>query len=332
MTNSAAAAASAPEPLGARTAAEPASAPARLGVRDACTYLLARALLLPVELAPLAWALWCARRLGTLAYLLARGRRRVVEHNLVQVYGARMTTAERRRFARRAFQNFAMTAVETLQMPRLIRSGALDRLVARRGHFAEARALIAAGKGVLFVGLHAGAWEFYLPCLALEGIHPLAVMQPTKKPWATALIRRGRAGHAELLVDKKGALRAVARGVASGAPVALLLDQNDRHGVFVDFLGRAARTNPIAGLLSQRYGVAIAVGSIQRIEPGRAYRFYLSPPRIHTPAGDVAERIRSVTAAVTREIEKHWRAMPEQWLWLHQRWKDRPDGSRERLK
>lgn len=303
-------------------------------VVEAGVYGLLRCALAPFELLPLPFALWWARRLGTLGSWLLWPLRRVARHNLQIAFGAALAPAQRRRMIRAAFQHFLMVLVETVQLPALVRSGKFARLLEIEGDLASVRAQAEAGRPPLLVSGHLGVWEWLMAATALHGVPQVGVMRPIQNRFISRWVerRRARAGGGRVVL-KKQALQPLLRGAREGLCPAMLIDQNSRKGIFIDFFGRPARTHPVAGQFAARWGFTVHSGVLIRVQPGRRYRLIVEPavPIETGPAGR-DERIHWVTQVLAQRLEAQIRRWPEQYFWLHQRWKDRPDGTRERVR
>jgi KDO2-lipid IV(A) lauroyltransferase len=231
--------------------------------------------------------------------------------------------AARRRLYRRSCQHLGRVFVELCAL--LSRSP--DRLLARvmldgREHLDR---VMAAHGRTLVLTAHLGNWEFLSVAHRLTP-YPLAVVvRPLDIPWLNGLAERLRRKAGVELIDKREALRPVLAALARGAMVGILLDQNAvRHeGVFVPFFGRPASTSRAIALLAIRTGAPV-IPIFARREPDGRHRVTIRPPLAPPAAGDRDEAIVELTARCTEEIEAAIRQAPEQWLWLHGRWRTRP--------
>ena len=184
---------------------------------------------------------------------------------------------------------------------------------------------------VLLLTAHLGNWEMLAMAAQVVG-HPLSVVvRPLDAPWLDRLVERLRTKLGMDLIDKRAALRPVLRALAGGRMVAILLDQNAarREGVFVPFFGEAASTSKSIAVLALRTRTPVAPVFIRR-EPDGTHRVIFEPALPLPEAGEPAEAaILELTARCTRAIESAIRARPDQWLWLHDRWRTRPPADRE---
>jgi KDO2-lipid IV(A) lauroyltransferase len=209
---------------------------------------------------------------------------------------------------------------------RLIRIDGLEHV-----HSAMARH----GRALLLTA-HLGNWELLPVACRLAG-HPLSVvLRPLDAAWLDRLATRMRERSEVDLIDKRAALRPVLRALAGGGMVGILLDQNAarREGVFVPFFGRPASTSKSLAVLALRTGSPIVPAFIHREDGGR-HRVVVGRPLTMPDAADVDAAVVAVTAACTDAIEAAIRRTPDQWLWMHDRWRTRPaaeGGNVERVR
>jgi Kdo2-lipid IVA lauroyltransferase/acyltransferase len=177
----------------------------------------------------------------------------------------------------------------------------------------------------LLLTAHLGNWELLPVACRLTGYPLSVVLRPLDAPWLDRLARRMRERSQVDLIDKRSALRPVLRALAEGAMVGILLDQNAsrREGAFVPFFGHAASTSKSLAVLALRTGTPIVPAFIRR--ENTLHRVVVGPPLPLPPAGIVGEAaVVALTARCSEAIERAIRTTPEQWLWMHDRWRTRP--------
>ena len=127
------------------------------------------------------------------------------------------------------------------------------------------------------------------------------------------------------VISKRNAIRHTLKAIADGIGVAIVIDQNVRDGarLFVDFFGRPAATTTVAAALALKTGCAL-IPSHTELGPDGRYALVYEPAIAWAPSGDHALDLRTLTQRLTSAIEAWVRRRPEQWLWLHRRWKTRP--------
>lgn len=293
----------------------------RSRLRNVAEYAGIRAIELALRLLPFRWAVACGRRLGRLACVLDRRHRVVAEENAAWALG--LGPAEARRFVRRVYSNVGATAIECLLLPHLVRRGRFSAISRCEG-IENIHAALAKGKGAIVITAHVGNWEFSGLAVARAVGSLLSVARQLDNPLLDAYFLRTRAQLGQEIVDREGALRRVVRHLRGNGIVAMLIDQNQREGgVFVDFFGRLASTVPSPARIALKYDVPVMLGYGRRTEDGsHVSRISSALELIRT--GDIEADVVANTALFTRGIEEVVRDCPDQWLWLHSRWRKRP--------
>lgn len=262
-----------------------------------------------------------ARGLGDLAFDVVRIRRSVTLGNLEAAFPER-TDADRRRIARGAYRSFAQTSVDLARMNRLPREARLAMGdVAHREHL---EAVASAGRGAILLTAHFGNWEWLGSLPAALGHRTKAIVGEHHNKLAGAYIDsiRARLGVGTLPAEK--GLKDLILAMREGNLVVIVGDQDaGRDGVFVELMGRPASTAVGPVRLARRFGVPILQGFAVRLPDGRLRAEFL-PPLLVPRGEDEGEDIRCHTEILTRNLEAFIRRYPEQWFWMHRRWKTRP--------
>lgn len=274
---------------------------------------------------PAPLALGAGRRLGDLAAVALRRRRRVALANLAVAFPDRPPAA-RRRMARRAWQHFGMTLVEMARLLDRPLEATLEELTLDGVQHLH-RVMLEHGRALVLTA-HLGNWEYLAAAHRLTG-YPLAiVVRALDSPALEGLAAAMRRKTGVAMIDKRGALRPVLETLRRGGLVGILLDQNTarREGVFVPFFGRAASTSRSLALLALRTRTPIVPIFIRREGVGR-HRVVIEPPLPPPAAGDLEGAVIELTARCTQTIEAAIRQAPEQWLWSHDRWRTGPPAT-----
>ena len=258
-------------------------------------------------------------------YLLYPRLRKVGLRNL-EIAFPEKTAAERRRILRGTFTSLGRQLAEFCLFPRYTRENA-SRVILYDG-FENFDAAQRRGKGVIFVTAHFGGWELSSFFHSLSG-HPLnIVVRPLDNPYLNALVERYRTLHGASTFGKQDFARGLITAMRAGESVGILMDQNvmPEGGVFVDFFGTPACTAAGPARVALRTDAVVLPGfTIWDRQIGR-YRLRFEPAIELVRTGDDEADTRANTAAFTKAIENVVRAYPEQWLWVHRRWKTRPPG------
>ncbi|MDT7541107.1 MAG: Kdo2-lipid lauroyltransferase/acyltransferase [Acidobacteriota bacterium] len=288
-------------------------------------YAATRALLGGLGLLPRGAAVAFGRGLGHLAYALAGGLRRTGLRNLELAF-PEMPADERRRVLRRSMVGLGRQLGEFSQFRRATPER-LHKLVEYDGieilHEAQAR-----GRGVIFLTCHLGAWEVL--SFAHSALHnPISFMvRRLDNPRVEELIDRVRTRFGNRSIDKKMAARSALKLLREGGTLGILADLNTQphEGVFVPFFNHlACTTSGIAVLALRTDAAVIPVVAPWHEERGR-YVFHGSPIVELVRTGDHERDVQINTARFTAAIEEQVRKYPDQWLWIHKRWKTRPAG------
>jgi KDO2-lipid IV(A) lauroyltransferase len=258
-----------------------------------------------------------ARGAGRLAMALGI-RRKVTLDNLAHAFPEK-PERERRRIAAGAYANVAMAAVEGLVSAR---GPDLAREVTVENYDVFQRAL-SQGRGVLLAMAHLGSWEMLGELMARRGLPLHAVVRPLKGA-LNAVLMKARTDAGLQLIPARGAIRGALRALQQGGVVVMLVDQvlPDPSAVFVPFFGRLAATSAAFSAAAMRSGAPAFAASALR--DGGAIRCRIEGPFPVPDTGDRHRDLTAHTATITATIEGFIRRAPEQWLWLHRRWKVPP--------
>ncbi len=283
--------------------------------------VLCRALLCAL---PFRAAFAIARGLGRILHFLLPGRVRLARFNLAFALRRAPDDPEVVAVVRKSFEHLVLVLVELLLLKRRMASRSpetilevhgIEKLHARRG------------QGCVIATGHLGNWEILGALAPVLGVPLTSVGRRIENPLLDAAINDLRTRFGQKIVDKDGATLRIAREIKGGSNVALLLDQHaGRRGVQVEFLGRPASTFPTAAYLARRFDVpVIPIVSRRRGEPLTIHATVLEP--IHAdPSLPEDEDVYRITLAINRALQSAILECPEQYLWLHRRWKG---GGRE---
>lgn len=288
-------------------------------------FLLVRAALGIVSSLPLSFAASLGRAFGSLAFRVARGERRKALESLARAF-PEWTQEQREDTARRAFRHLGQAAFEVANIQKI--DPRMDELVEWRP---EDRAVLdealARKKGVVFITGHVGNWELLARRVALAGYPAQSIAKETSDPRLTALVERfrreGKVG--SIWRGQPGAAKHMLRALKAGEILGLLIDQDTKvQSVFVPFFGHLASTPRAAADLALRMDSAVVLGFCQRVGEGTRYRLTMKRLELPPSSGDKEQDATELTARMTAEIEAAIRRTPEQWVWMHRRWKTQP--------
>lgn len=264
-----------------------------------------------------------AETAGRIWHRIDMRHRDIVLRNLDRAYGNELSETQRQTICRGVFNHLARVMVE-LPILRLLNARNVDEYVSISG-LEHMDAAVAENRGVLALGSHFGNWEMMALGFNIKSRPFNVIVRPLDSPLFDTLIDGIRCRTGNLTVPKAGSVRKVMRLLHQGKLVAILTDQNvDWYdGVFVPFFKDIACTNKALAVLSLRTGAPVVPVHNFR-EPDGRYRVVIQPPVPIIRTGNTISDIEENTAIFNRIIESYVRKHPEQWFWVHQRWKTRP--------
>jgi KDO2-lipid IV(A) lauroyltransferase len=264
-----------------------------------------------------------AEFIGRVWFRVDAKHRNIALSNLKRAWGDELDENERETIGRRNFSHLARVMLELPYLRKLSATN-VDRFVTFVGaeHFLTA---LDKGKGLLFLTSHFGNWEMMALAFSLKYRPAYIVVRPLDNPFLDRLVNGMRSRGRNQLVDKKGSVRRVLRLLRQGEIVALLMDQNVDwyEGVFVPFFRDIACTSKALTVIALRTGAPVVPVYNVRQPDGR-YRVIFEPEIPLVITGDKTRDMEETTALLNRIIESYVRRYPEQWFWVHQRWKTRP--------
>jgi len=266
-------------------------------------------------------------RFAAAAYAVRTPLRRAAMFNLRLAF-PEWSDARRKHAVRRMIQQIGWMAGEFSQFPRYTRER-IGRIVILDGeeNFDAAQKR---GKGVLFLTGHMSAWEVAPFAHALYG-HPLHfLVRPIANQRIDALINGYRCLSGNRPIEKNRSARAILKVLGDGGTVGILSDHNSsiEEGVFVPFFGVLASTTSGLARIALRTDAAVLPGFLSWDDSLRKYRLRFEPAVELAHSGDEEADVVENTARFTQVIEAYVRAHPDQWLWVHKRWKTRPAGEK----
>lgn len=264
--------------------------------------------------------------IGVLVYHLHPRLRRVGMRNLEMAFST-MPMRERRRILRGVYVSLGRLLAEFCLFPRYTRENA-SQVVVYRG-FENFEAAEKRGQGVLFLTGHFGGWEIGSFFHSLQG-HPMRiVVRPIDNPYVDELVTRYRTLHGNGVIGKQGFARRLLAAMSKNETVGILMDTNmtPPQGVFADFFGIPACTAVGIARVALHTDAAVVPAFTIWDPVLRKYRVEFDKAIELVRTGDDEADAITNTAVFNRIFEDYVRKYPDQWLWVHRRWKTRPAGS-----
>ncbi len=289
-------------------------------------YGLARVILAIFGALPLALSIKLGQAIARFGFGFAK-LRRTGERNL-QIAFPNLSEDERRKILRGCFENLGrlLAVFSHLDDP----PEKLKRWVDCDG-LEHIKAAESSGRGVILFTGHIGAWELASFGLSLFG-HPLRfLVRRLDNPKIETVIDHTRTRLGNRTIHKRFAGREMMRTLQSGGMLGILVDLNtlDREGIFVDFFGVPASTTFLVAKLALRTGALVLPVFAPWDESRQRFILKIAEPLEVEPSGDETEDVRRLTQLFTSVVEDYVRRYPDQWLWIHRRWKTRPPGGPE---
>jgi KDO2-lipid IV(A) lauroyltransferase len=299
----------------------------RVKVKTILEYWLAKSIISGLGLLPRSVAIALGRSMGYLGYLLPGNLRSTGERNLELAF-PELPVDERKQMLRGCFDSLGRMLGEFSQLPRATPERLRELIDYDQVGLAHLRNAEKSRRGVIFLTGHIGSWEMLsFGWSALE--YPISfLVRPIDNARVETMIQSIRTRFGNRAIDKKSAARQALRVLREGGTLGILSDLNSQphEGVFVPFFGRLACTTAgVATLALKTDAVVIPTCAVWNKERKR-YFFHGDPPVELIRTGDHEKDVALNTARFAEAIERLVRMYPEQWLWIHKRWKTRPPG------
>jgi KDO2-lipid IV(A) lauroyltransferase len=286
-------------------------------------YWFVRFLLAFSNFLPRTWWLAFIGWLGKVAFAFAGRFRDLTVAHLGLAYGREKTASEIYALARQSFVALGKNAGDIFRSMNVKTLADLEKFLTTTGleHFEKANAR---GKGVIFLTCHLGAFDLQVTSMALRGFQPNIIGTTLKDPRLNDLLVNYRNAYGAIAIERGKETFRLIKALKQGGAVAILIDQDTKvKSVFVDFFCMKASTPVGAAVLALKTGAAIVPTTIHLGKDNKQH-MEIFPELEVTKTGNEEEDIITNTQRFTRFIEEQIRKHPEQWLWMHERWKTRP--------
>ena len=265
--------------------------------------------------------------LGQIYFMCSRRRQRFALKFLRQAYPEGKTDRELLTLGRKSMGNIMKVVIDMIRVPGVLRRGTFFETLDGEDELVEALG----DEPAILVSGHLGSWEIGAICAALVTEESHVIGRRFKNPLLQEHLEESRRFAGLHLHPRRGGIRGLARALKNGAFVIQAVDQNQRlRGLFVPFFGKVASTDRAAASLAVRERRPIIVCSC--IRTGRGFRFRYRVHRILRPRspvdrGDVARAVEELVEQTNRCLEDVILTYPDQYLWVHDRYRTQPDPS-----
>lgn len=294
----------------------------RRKIRHYLTYLVVRGLISLSRITGRRTWLGLCRGLGKMLWYLAPETRTLMRQNLRIAFPDLSNTAIAAR-ARQTFQFMAMNSGDVLYATNVKSLADLDRFMDTHDfeHFERS---VKPGRGTIFLASHLGAFDLMVTSFSLRGFKPQVIGTPLKNKWLNDLLWKFRNAYGAEAIPRGKETFKLLKVLKGGGYVALLIDQDTRvKSRFVDFFGQPAATPVGAAILAMKTGAAVVPVYIYLGPDLRQHMHFLPEIPMRVTGDDEADMVYN-TQKMTDVIEWEIRQHPEQWVWMHERWKTKP--------
>lgn len=271
-------------------------------------------------------SLWVGARLGAAAYILLAKERRKAEANLEFAFADTLTRAEREKIAKNVFRNLGRTTVEIAKMP-FLKKAKLNSLIDIHG-IANLKEAAAKNKGIIVVTSHLGNWEMLAAYFAANYSANVMArrLRDTRFDAILNSIRRAKGVN---VIYRDEPPRRFLEALKKDGILGILPDQDvdSVEGVFVDFFGHPAYTP--SGPVSLALASGAPILPVFIVRNGVGHKVFCEPPIYAAKSDNKEQDLLNYTKAWSEVVERYVRRYPEQWAWMHKRWKTKPRPFRQ---
>ena len=281
-------------------------------------YLVLRCLIMVIDMFPYRMAPSIARVLGGAIRVIDRKHVRIAAKNLENSRGV-CPTDQIPRFIRKVYESVARGFIEMLMLPRLMKCNQVSRYVTLVRYDTFDRCL-KEGRGVIVIIGHLGNWEIGGLASTLAGYPLYSLNRPIDNPWIDRYLMRFRTQTGQHMIARDRALGEMIRALQKNKMLVVQVDQDARQvGVFVNFFGRPASTHRAPATLSLKYKAPVVL--VDTYREGLMNYAVCTDPIYPDPYRDRPDPVKALTQAYSDAFEACVRRHPEQWFWMHDRWK-----------
>jgi KDO2-lipid IV(A) lauroyltransferase len=294
----------------------------RRSIRYTLVYWMVRALIGVSAVIPRKLWLRITGALGSLAYYVANATRRLTLQHLRLAFPTK-SSSDIESLAKNTFKMLGKNAGDILRSTNVQNLGELEEFLKTEG-LENYKAAHGKGKGVIFLTCHLGAFDLQITNMAMRGLDPNIIGTPLKDRRLNDLLWNYRNLHGAIPIARGKETFRMIKVLKSGGSVALLIDQDTKvKSVFVDFFGMEAATPAGATILALKTGAAV-VPTYVYLGTDWFQHMHILPEIPMTRSGDEENDILFNTQVLTNFIEEKIREHPDQWVWMHERWKTKP--------
>jgi Kdo2-lipid IVA lauroyltransferase/acyltransferase len=288
-------------------------------------YVCIRSLIFTSGLIPRKLLLSLGSTIGKLAYKFMHKTRNLTIEHLKMAYAKDLSEPEIAALSRKVFINIGKNAMDTIQAYNVRKLAAMEKIVSVEGigHFDQA---LAQGKGLIALACHRGAFELIADVMTLKGYKTNVMGAALQNKKLDELLVNYRTAKGAKYIQIGQETLSVIKALKKGEVLAILIDQDKGKvkGTFVNFFDKPAYTPIGAALLALKTGASVVPTAIRRL-PDDTHRITFLPALELIRTGQEELDLKVNTQLFTRYIEAFIREVPEEWVWMHERWKHQPE-------
>ena len=274
-----------------------------------------------------------ARFLGWVAYRVDKRHRLVAQENIAKAFPGKYSEVEIDRMVRGVYRHFCTVLIEIAHAPRKMHVHNWRQFgdIVQGGPTVDA---MLSGRPLLIVTGHFGNWELAGTTVGLVGFHTHAIARPLDNPWLDDYLRRFRERTGQKLLAKHGDFEKMQQILDQGGVIATLADQDaGQRGLFVEFFGRPASTHKAVALMAMEHRVPMIVATALKTGASKRnshYELHFGDVILPEDYEKTPDAIRAMTQRFTADLERLIRLGPEQYFWVHRRWKHQPQPRKQK--
>lgn len=269
---------------------------------------------------------WFSRILGMSIFYLSKKRRNIALTNIKEAFKGTEYELNSKDIAIKSCQSLILTFLEAIKNINLLSDSQRILDIARQNEsilkvFDKAKGLHDKYKGCIFVTPHLGNWELLPHVSHAVGIPLVIVARPLDNPYLEKILLKNRTSTGQIFIPKRNALYKLQQSLKKGFSIGLLPDQSTKKGLNVNFFGRTATATPIPALLSISYNRPLVVVCCCRDETTGEFLGLIGDPIHPDISANERQELQRLTQIMTTQMEEFIRLYPNQYLWIHNRWK-----------
>ena len=289
---------------------------------DYIASILIRIVNIIFRIIPISACLWLARRIGTVAFLVNRKRRLIAYANLKAAFAKEKSPKELKRITKKVYHNLIQTVIEILNLTKV--NKAFIKKYVEVVNLERIENASRSGRGTILLTAHFGDWELSSLTSAMHGFPILVLAREQKMKRVNELLNQVRESKGCKVVRKGISTKNILRALYNKDMVGILADQDaGRNGVFVNFFGRPASSHAGAMEMAKRTNSIVLPNFIVRVN-GPYHKLFLEE---YIDLSNGESGTKDGLQKFANILESYVRQYPDQWLWLHKRWKSTPTRS-----